>query len=282
MSVKKKKKDLPGAETVDGDEPVPQADERTLEEPPVPAPAPPSPGVARGGAADVPAGEAMVSSAAESASAAGAPAGAEERVRVLETRVGELEGQLAEAQEQLLRKHADFDNSRKRMARDKEESVRFANSALLADLIEVIDGFELAIASSEGSKDFGALHQGVVLIEKQLTDGLERKWGLRRMGSVGAPFDPAMHQAITMGEPVDGPDQVVLEEYQSGYLLHERVVRPAKVKVSASRRAASARAEGGGDRAVRAPEPAPPAGSGSSGADGGASAEEAGSASRGG
>lgn len=163
--------------------------------------------------------------------------------------VVELERQLAEVRDQLLRKAADFDNYRKRMVRDKEESVRFANSALIMDLIDAIDGLERAISSTESSQDFAALHQGVVLIERQLIDGLERKWGLQRMACTGKPFDPSCHQAVTMGEPAQGDDQIVLEEYQSGYLLHERVVRPAKVKISAPRgsRAGASAAEGRAD-----------------------------------
>jgi molecular chaperone GrpE len=164
---------------------------------------------------------------------------------VLELRIAALEAELAESKEQHLRKLAEFDNARKRLARDKEDSVRFANAALLADLVEVIDGLDRAIASSEVSKEFDALHSGVVLIEKQLVDTLERKWGLTRTRSLGESFDPMVHEAITMGESADGVGQVVLEEYQPGYTLHGRVVRAAKVKVSAPRSAGFVRATEG-------------------------------------
>jgi len=176
----------------------------------------------------------------------GGPEGPTE-LTLLEARVRELEAEIAEVRDQLLRKAADFDNTRKRLARDKEESVRYANSALVLDLIEVIDGLERAIVSSESSQDFASLHQGVVLIERQLMDTLRRKWGLERISSSGRPFDPSLHQAVTMGEAAEGDDQVVLEEYQSGYLLNERVMRPAKVKVSAPRRSGASAASGAVD-----------------------------------
>lgn len=259
MSVKRKRKDPVSVTSAESDEaeqvaPVAGGAAEALGAAPVAggidaaaearagSPAPAEPGRDRGG---------------EAAAEEGHPAStaSDELVRTLGARVIELEGQLADLKDQLLRKAADFDNFRKRMARDKEESIRFANSALLADLLEVIDGFERAIASSETSRDFGALHQGVALIEKQLLDTLDRKWGLRRMSTMGTRFDPAFHQAVTVGEPVASGEQVVLEELQSGYLLHDRVVRPARVKVSAPRRSGageSLAAAGGVPEAAKA------------------------------
>ena len=151
----------------------------------------------------------------------------------LESRLRELEAQAKDLSEQLLRKQADFENFRKRMFREKEEAIKFANSDLLTDLISIIDDFERAIRSSEESKDFESFHAGVEMIEKQFTSMLERKYGLKRFDSTGEEFDPEKHQAISVGDEVpDGQAQVVLEDYQRGYLLHDRVLRPAKVKVS--------------------------------------------------
>jgi len=269
MSVKRKKKDIGTDVSSETDELEPQGQGESESEEPTEEQRSEADGEADSSTASAGGREVPV----PGGSAEGLDA-SDEAARNLAVRVLELEGELADVKDQLLRKAADFDNFRKRMARDKEESVRFANTALLLDLLDVIDGLERAIASSETSRDFGALHQGVALIERQLLDSLDRKWGLKRMSARGKPFDPAAHHAMTVGEPADGGEQVVLEEYQSGYLLHDRVVRPAKVKVSAPRRSAA-----GASAVVDAPEPgraggAPEAGvAGSEGASSGVSGE---------
>ena len=143
-----------------------------------------------------------------------------------------LEQEIAELKDQLLRKSADFENYRKRMQREKEEFASYANRDLLLDIVPIIDDFERAIKSAEESHDFDAFHDGIVMIEKQFTSMLERKWKLVRFDSEGEEFDPQRHEAM-MTEPVPGHDHsVVLQDFQKGYLLNDRVLRPAKVKVS--------------------------------------------------
>ena len=149
----------------------------------------------------------------------------EEEIAGLETEVNDLK-------DQLLRKQADFENFRKRLIREREDAVRFANSNLLLDLVEVIDNFERAIKSSEDSKDFDVFHQGIELIEKQFTSMLESKYGLKRFESKDEDFDPERHQAIAAEEVMDLDRQIVLEDFQKGYMLHDRVLRHAKVKVA--------------------------------------------------
>ncbi|SIQ84012.1 molecular chaperone GrpE [Alkalispirochaeta americana] len=150
----------------------------------------------------------------------------------LKKQLEELQKENSELKNQYLRKQADTENYRKRMIRDKEDAVSFANQQLLLDLTAVIDDFERAIASAEESRDYDAFHDGVVLIEKQLVNMLERKWGLKRLDSEGQEFDPQKHEAVT-AEPRDEDEtSMVLEEYQKGYMLHDRVLRAARVKVS--------------------------------------------------
>jgi molecular chaperone GrpE len=150
----------------------------------------------------------------------------------LQTENQKLNQEISELKDQYLRKQADFDNFRKRLIRDKEESIQFANKKILEDLVPVIDDFERAIKSSEDSKDFQLLHDGIQLIEKQLVNMLEKKWGLIRFDSLDQEFDPQKHEAVS-AEPREGDEvQKVIEEYQKGYLLNERVLRTAKVKVS--------------------------------------------------
>lgn len=162
-----------------------------------------------------------------------ADAGTEtERMAELERRVSQLEEENAVLKDQYLRKHADFENFRKRMARDKEEAIKFSNSQLLLDLIPIIDDFERAIKSSEEARNYDALHEGVALIERQFVNMLERKWALKRIESIGEPFNPEIHEAI-MAEPrSDHEVSMVLEDFQKGYMLNDRVLRSAKVKVS--------------------------------------------------
>ena len=142
-----------------------------------------------------------------------------------------LSAERDELKDQLLRKAADFENYRKRTIKEKDEARQFANMALLEDLCQVLDDFERAIRSSEGTKDYDSFHSGIVMIEGQFASMLERKYNLKRLEAVGKPFSPDHHEAIAMEPAEEGKEMVVVEEYQKGYQLHDRVIRTAKVKV---------------------------------------------------
>ncbi|MBN2509850.1 MAG: nucleotide exchange factor GrpE [Spirochaetales bacterium] len=150
----------------------------------------------------------------------------------LERHIEALNAEVADLKDQLLRKQADFENFRKRVIRDKEDSIKYANTNLLLDLVQIIDDFERAIKSSEESKDFAAFHAGIEMIEKQFVGTLERNWGLKRFESKGEEFDPEKHEAIAMAESDEHDVQTVLDDFQKGYMLHDRVLRHAKVRVS--------------------------------------------------
>ncbi len=150
----------------------------------------------------------------------------------LEKRLGELEQENAALKERYLRKQADFENFRKRMQREKQEFGAYTNKQLLLDLVTVIDDFERAIESAEESRDFDSFYDGIVLIERQMTSMLERKWGLQRFDSEGAEFDPQRHEAVTAEHTGEENQPVMIEDYQKGYMLHDRVLRSAKVKVA--------------------------------------------------
>lgn len=149
----------------------------------------------------------------------------------LQESLSTLDQENKELQDKLLRKQADFDNFRKRMFREKEDSIKYANSSLLSDLIAVIDDFERAIGSAESSTDFESFLSGIKLIEKQFVGMLERNWGLKRMETVGKEFDPQEHEALMMVESDECDTETVVEDYQKGYYLQDRVLRHAKVKV---------------------------------------------------
>ena len=142
-----------------------------------------------------------------------------------------LKQENSELKDQYLRKHADFENYRKRMAREKADSVKYGNQELLKDLIEVIDNFDRAIKSAQDSQDFNSFRDGISMIEQQFTGMLESKWGLKKMACSGVEYDPNSHEALMMEESAEVEVPTVLEDFQAGYTLHDRVLRPAKVKV---------------------------------------------------
>ena len=146
--------------------------------------------------------------------------------------IDQLGEQVAALQNELLRKQADLENFRKRVIRDKEEAIKFANSGLLLDLTGVLDDFERAISAAAQSREFASLYNGIELIEKQLLGTLERKWGLTRFDSAGQPFDPERHEALATEPSAAHAETTVLEDYQKGYLLHGRVIRAARVRVA--------------------------------------------------
>jgi molecular chaperone GrpE len=150
-------------------------------------------------------------------------------------KIEDLEQKLAELNDQYLRKTADFENFRKRIVKEKQEAVEFANQSLLLDLIAILDDFERAISSAASSAkteaDFDAFCDGIVMIEKRLSGLLENKWGLKRFDSAGAPFDPSRHEALFMEKSAEVNEPTVQEDFAKGYTLKDRVVRTAKVKV---------------------------------------------------
>lgn len=148
-----------------------------------------------------------------------------------EEKIAELEAQLAETRDQLLRKAADFENFRKRMNQEKQSAIEYANQSLLLDIIPIIDDFERAIFAGENSTDIALFLDGIKMIEKRLSSQLESKWGLKRYNSAGEPFDPNLHEALMVEKSPDISESIVQEDISKGYMLKERVIRAAKVKV---------------------------------------------------
>ncbi len=156
----------------------------------------------------------------------------EEAVAALESpRPAPLERAEPPAQERLLRLQADFENLRKRVERERDEHYRFAVAHLLVRLLPVLDSMDRALAAPRGAGGEGRLAEGIELTRRQLLDELEKE-GLRRIPTVGEKFDPERHEAVAT-EAAEGPDaDRVTAELRSGWFLHERVLRPALVRVS--------------------------------------------------
>jgi molecular chaperone GrpE len=131
-----------------------------------------------------------------------------------------------------LRLAAEFDNYKRLIQRDQRDQIRFGNEQLLKELLPVVDNLERAIKSSREGGGSDVLIQGVDLTLKQLTGALTR-FHVVPVETVGRPFDPATHQAVTSIESEKVPKQHVVDELQRGYLLHDRILRAAMVSVSA-------------------------------------------------
>lgn len=128
-----------------------------------------------------------------------------------------------------LRLHAEFDNYRKRSERELASFRKYANQSLVKELLPQIDNLERALESTEDTAD--PLIEGLKMTLKGIEDALA-KFGVSRVESVGQPFDPNVHEAITAQISAEVDDNTVLAEHQSGYMLHDRLIRPAMVVVS--------------------------------------------------
>lgn len=142
-----------------------------------------------------------------------------------------LRAELEEQQQRLMRAQADFDNFRRRTQKEKEELGKYASAKLITELLPVIDNFERAIASGEQGTDVSSYAKGVEMIFRQL-EGVLGNEGLKAMETVGEPFNPEFHQAIMQVESDEHEEGIVVEEVQKGYMLKDKVLRPAMVKVS--------------------------------------------------
>jgi molecular chaperone GrpE len=146
-----------------------------------------------------------------------------------------LEAKTREAEEhrdRYLRGAAEFDNARKRAAREREDYTRFANESLLRELVPMLDNFDRALRAARGEPGAAAVMAGVELIQRDLLRVLE-KFGVTPFASVGQPFDPERHEAIARVPTGGQPEGTVVNETARGYMLNGRVLRPAMVTVAA-------------------------------------------------
>lgn len=143
----------------------------------------------------------------------------------------QLEAKETEAKQnydRFLRQVADFENFKKRAAREKEEIIRFANETLIKDLLPVLDNLERAVSYARGGGNGKPLLEGVELVLKGFTEVLT-KHGLTPIQAKGEPFDPNKHEAIAQVETRDYAHNTIVEQHQKGYHLMDRLLRPALV-----------------------------------------------------
>ena len=134
----------------------------------------------------------------------------------------------AQLRDRYLRLLADFENFRRRGEREKADFYKYALAAVLKDLLPVLDNFDRALDHAEQGDEF---HRGVLLIYKQLFDVLQKN-GLKPIAESSVPFDPNIHEAVVREEDPSVPSHTVTAILQKGYFLHDRLLRPAMVKVA--------------------------------------------------
>ncbi len=134
-------------------------------------------------------------------------------------------------QDKYIRLAAEFENYKRRAQRDQSDAIRYANESLLKNLLSTLDNLERAIQCGKDAGASGSLLEGVELTHKQFLETIE-KLGLRQVSSAGSLFDPNMHQAVAQVESETVAPNTVVEEFQKGYFLHDRILRPAMVTVA--------------------------------------------------
>jgi molecular chaperone GrpE len=144
-----------------------------------------------------------------------------------------LSEELARCHDRLLRITAEFDNYRKRTERERRELTDRTVEALLLELIGIVDDFERALSADAAGGGVEAYRQGVDLIHRRVLDLLNRR-GVTPVDAVGADFDPNLHQAVTTEPAGDRRDGEVVEQFRRGYMIGDRLLRPAMVKVARS------------------------------------------------
>ena len=221
---------------------------------------------------DKPANDGPINDASAAPLGAAAEAGAADATQEaggLEARNKELEGQIANLTDRLLRAHADMDNLRKRTEREKVDSAKYAISKFALEIVGISDNFQRAVSAVPPGADdqdgtLKSLVEGVVMTERAFLQVLERH-GVRRIDPMGEPFNPNMHQAVMEQENPAVPAGSVMQVFQPGFMIEDRVLRPAMVVV----------ARGGANVARPAEAQSQPAGNGGPGNAGGTTGDAA-------
>ncbi|MDD4979669.1 MAG: nucleotide exchange factor GrpE [Candidatus Omnitrophica bacterium] len=164
-----------------------------------------------------------------------APAKEEKTVSLPESEYLKLKEEAEKAKEywdRLLRLQADFDNTRKRLEKEKQDFVKFANEGIILELLNILDDLERTVELAQSKhQDLPVFLKGVEMILAHLYEML-KEYGVKPIEAEGKLFDPHYHEALMQAEDIDVPEHTVIEELQKGYLLNDRIIRTAKVKVS--------------------------------------------------
>ncbi len=155
----------------------------------------------------------------------------ERRIAELEEKLGETAAEREKNYDARIRLQADFENYRRRAAKDKNDAIQYANEELLKELLPAVDNLERALGASTASTDAGAIFEGVKITLNQILHTLG-KFGVEAFSSLGQPFDPQLHDAMTQLESAEHAPGHVASEYVKGYRYRDRLLRPAMVAVA--------------------------------------------------
>jgi molecular chaperone GrpE len=155
----------------------------------------------------------------------------EESLEEMKKKLDEKEKEVKEIHDRMLRLAADLENYKKRAAREKEDLVKFSNEEVIKSILPFVDNLERAVDHSEKAREAESLVEGAKLTIRQLLQALN-KFGLSPIESLGKPFDPTFHEAVMVVATDQHQPNHVVEEFRKGYLLHDRLIRPAAVSVS--------------------------------------------------
>jgi len=148
----------------------------------------------------------------------------------LMVKLQDAEKKAAENYDKYVRAVAELDNYRKRAIREKADAIRYGNENLLRDILPLVDGMDRALEHSCNSEDFDAFKEGLKMLHGQLLGCLQKN-GVEMIDTAGKEFDPNVHEAMMQVESADHEDSKVIDEFERGYLLNGRLLRPAKVSV---------------------------------------------------
>ncbi|WP_113927495.1 nucleotide exchange factor GrpE [Bacillus sp. P14.5] len=148
-----------------------------------------------------------------------------------ETQIIELQSKLDESESRYLRLRADFDNFRRRANLDREANEKYKAQSIVTELLPAIDNFERALNVEPDNEQTKSLLQGMEMVYRSLVEALKKE-GVEPIETVGQEFDPHLHQAVMQGEDENFGSNIVTEEFQKGYKLKDRIIRPSMVKVN--------------------------------------------------
>jgi len=154
-----------------------------------------------------------------------------DQIQLLQEKNNELEEKIAEFENRYLRLQADFDNSRRRSRIEAEANEKYRAQKLIIDILPVVDNFERALIMEVENEQAKSLKQGLEMVYRSLVDALLKE-GLQSIEAVGKEFDPHLHQAVMQGNDENIGSNIIVEEFQKGYLLKDKVIRPSMVKVN--------------------------------------------------
>lgn len=152
------------------------------------------------------------------------------KIEITKEEVEAINKKAQEAEEKFLRAQADLINYRKRKDEEVLKQLKYANEDLVLEILPILDNFERAIKMGEENNDANFI-SGIKMVYESLTKALE-KFGVKEIESLDKPFDPAYHQAVMKESNNDKAKEIILEVYQKGYVLKDKVIRPAMVKVN--------------------------------------------------